>query len=67
MTKPPEPDLSDPDNPEWTEEDFRRAQPPSAEMLELFKRARDPNQRAERIANQATEEAGALEAVDGEP
>jgi hypothetical protein len=23
----PEPDLTDPDNPEWTEEDFARAKP----------------------------------------
>ena len=26
----PEPDLTDPDNPEWTEEDFARAQGPEA-------------------------------------
>lgn len=27
MAKLPEPDLDDPDNPEWTEEDFARARP----------------------------------------
>ena len=32
----PEPDLSDPDNPEWTEADFRRARPP--EILAAFPR-----------------------------
>ena len=26
----PEPDLTDPDNPEWTEEDFARALPPES-------------------------------------
>ena len=38
----PQPDLSDPDNPEWTEADFRRARPPeealSPEILAAFPR-----------------------------
>jgi uncharacterized protein (DUF4415 family) len=29
MAYEPEPDLTDPDNPEWTEEDFARARPAS--------------------------------------
>ena len=38
----PEPDLSDPDNPEWTDADFRRARPPEdvlpPEVLAAFPR-----------------------------
>lgn len=37
----PEPDLTDPDNPEWTEEDFARAQGPETlppEILAAFPR-----------------------------
>ena len=38
----PEADLTDPDNPEWTEEDFAKAQPPEAfpELMEALKRGR---------------------------
>ena len=39
----PEPDLTDPDNPEWTEADFARAQGPeslSPEVLAAFPRTR---------------------------
>ena len=32
----PEPDLTDPDNPEWTEEDFARAQPPELLLPEIL-------------------------------
>ena len=39
----PEPDLTDPDNPEWTEADFARAQGPESlppEVLAAFPRTR---------------------------
>lgn len=37
-----EPDLTDPDNPEWTDADFARAQPPEAfpELAAAIKRGR---------------------------
>ena len=42
MAALPEPDLTDPDNPEWTEEDFARARPASEvlppEVLAAFPR-----------------------------
>ena len=49
----PEPDLTDPDNPEWTEEDFARAQGPealSAAELAAFPRTRNKGGRP-RLAN----------------
>lgn len=38
----PEPDLTDPDNPEWTKEDFARASPPEAfpELMTVVRRGR---------------------------
>ena len=41
LAQMPEPDLTDPDNPEWTEEDFARALPAEAlppEILAAFPR-----------------------------
>lgn len=51
---PPEPSLDDPDNPEWTEEDFARARPASEvlppEIVEQLvrKRGRPPKPEGER-------------------
>ena len=36
MPKRPNPELIDPDNPEWTDADFARARPASAVLPELF-------------------------------
>ena len=36
MRKKPKPELIDDENPEWTEEDFRRARPASEVLPELF-------------------------------
>jgi uncharacterized protein (DUF4415 family) len=47
----PEPDLTDPDNPEWTEEDFARARPAREVLGDAFvdaweeQRLRRPGQR----------------------
>lgn len=42
----------DPDNPEWTEEDFRRARPASelpAEILKAFPRTRGPQKAPRKV------------------
>jgi uncharacterized protein (DUF4415 family) len=51
MAKLPEPDLTDPDNPEWTAEDFARAKGPesmSYEMLTAFPNTLDRLERERR-------------------
>ena len=49
--KRPEPDLTDPDNPEWTEEDFARAKPPEAfpELMQAIKRGGRPTKADKKV------------------
>ncbi|MEW6352435.1 MAG: BrnA antitoxin family protein [Thermodesulfobacteriota bacterium] len=45
MPRKPKPDLTDEENPEWTEEDFRHARPASDVLPQLF----DPQAAAEML------------------